>query len=353
MAEWKEWVDRPHEAPSGDSSAPPPMLASLAEPERAGRPPRRAPWTARLVVAATALLVLGPILALGLPAEISRWYEAAAIEKRLDGDLEGAIETLDQALRWRPHAPSVYLRRAEWKLQRKDYRGALADYDRAIQLAPHTPQAYIWRSRALQHLGRHQEAIADWHRAEQYQDGAVGSRASMLNGLAYAQALGNTELDQALENVETALRYVDSLESLLKPDPAVSGDRGRWWLRKLQSLVESDNRSRIELELIGTKAAMLDTRGYIQLLRGELEAAQRDLDEAVKLIEVRLERRSQSTDYIDRREFELEMEEERQSAAVIHYHRALLYDRLGQTAEADRDRERIRQLGYEPGSHLF
>ena len=40
-------------------------------------------------------------------------------------------------------------------------------------------------------------------------------------------------------------------------------------------------------------------------------------------------------------------------AAVIHYHRMLAYEALGKMPEADVDRQKILELGFEPGPHLF
>jgi tetratricopeptide (TPR) repeat protein len=277
-------------------------------------------------------LVMGPVVYFGLPVEISRWHEAAAIEKRLNGDLEGAIAGLASALRWQPKGASIYLRRAGWRLDAGEYQAALDDYDRVLELKPRNYTARVQRTQSLQHLGRHQEAIADWKKlVDRYDDAFAGERASMLNGLAYARAVGKAELDAALADIDTALELIDGIEADLKP--AKGSDAERY--------------------LMDSRAAMLDTRGFIQYRLGALDAAKRDLDTAVDLIENRLDARSKFKQYSDHREFDLELEQMRQSVAVIRYHRALVNDQIDQSDQAAQDRKRVRELGYEPNEELF
>jgi hypothetical protein len=54
-----------------------------------------------------------------------------------------------------------------------------------------------------------------------------------------------------------------------------------------------------------------------------------------------------------RREFNEELEMMRKSLAVIRYHRALVFDALGKTKEAEADRHRVRELGFLPAPSLF
>ena len=44
---------------------------------------------------------------------------------------------------------------------------------------------------------------------------------------------------------------------------------------------------------------------------------------------------------------------QQRSIAVLHYHRGLVYERLGRQDEADADYRRVRELGFEPGDDLF
>jgi tetratricopeptide (TPR) repeat protein len=290
-------------------------MASLAEEDGESPPPQRNNvWTARLAIFGVLALVLGPVTWRWAPREIGRWYEAAAVEKKLDGDDQGALEQLENAFRWNPESASAHRLRGEWRLKAKAYQAALQDFAKAIELEPSDPRNLINHSVALQHLGRHQEAIEDWeqlrsmlqqYRAPQVQLGVA------LNGLAYARALGNSDLDQALEEINEAL------------------------------------------QLAGWNAAMLDTRGYIQYLRGELEPAHQDLDRAVRETEGKLIAAREDKSYADLRDRDVGVSELEQTVAVLRYHRSLVYQQMGESELAAQDLRRVKELGYEPDEHLF
>jgi tetratricopeptide (TPR) repeat protein len=258
------------------------------------------------------LLALGPVMFLEGPAEVARWHQAAATERWLAGDKKAALSRLEDAIRWAPDRTDAFVCRGDWRLEDQEFQKAVDDYNSALKLDPANIQALLNRSQAFQHLGRHKEAIQDWRKlVELGRSAPAPQRAVLLNGLAYAQALGNVELKEALENVIQAIN------------------------------------------LVGENAAMLDTRGYIHFCAGNFQAAQPDLDLAVAGMEREVKQQEQSRDYVDRREFERQLQEIRKSLAVIRYHRALLYDKVGKPEEAETDRGRVRELGYTPTSSLF
>lgn len=285
------------------------VLANLADSDQ--RPPKRG-WGGLFFVVFMAVIVLGPVLLLGLPHEVGKWYEAAAVRAYEAGDTETAEKNLEQSLRWASENQKLYLRRAQWKLEAEDYQGAYEDASKAVEIAPDDTQALMTKSVACQHLDRHAEAIEIWKSlAKQYAAGFAGNRAQILNGLAYAQAVGNTELDEALQNVQKAL------------------------------------------ELTGDGPEMLDTRGYIYYLRGEYEAAAKDLERAVDMMESRLRILKEDRQYVEQRERDEMLKLARHSTAVILYHRLLLNEALQNPEAAEKDRQRILELGFEPGEHLF
>jgi tetratricopeptide (TPR) repeat protein len=288
------------------------VLATLADSEAVPKPPRSSRWLGWLMIAGTLGIVLIPLLCLGLPGEISQWYVAAAIESRLDGDQPGAERNLDKALAWDPKNGKAHACRGDWKLEEGDYEACLQDYERALALEPDDPAVLPQRTIACQYLGRHDQAIADWKKLVAGPSAArAGRRAVYLNGLAYAQALGNRELQAALQNVDQALT------------------------------------------LVSLNSAMLDTRGYIYYLRGDLKAAERDMAHAVTMAEQDLKDFIASKEYLDHREFVQQQKEMTKSVAVIRYHRALVYQALVRHEEAEQDLKRVRDLGYEPGEKLF
>ncbi|HPM81788.1 MAG TPA: hypothetical protein PLF81_13865, partial [Candidatus Anammoximicrobium sp.] len=277
--------------------------------------PPRGRWAGRLAISVALLISLGPVLYFGLPDEVAKWHVAAATEMRLDGKRQEALTRLDAALRWARSGAAIYVCRADWMLEDELFQKALEDYDRALALEPDHLSALIQRCEVFQHLGRHAEAIRDWKKLmDRHQSAPAEQRAVFLNGLAYAQSLDNgksPELDKALENITQALN------------------------------------------LVGQNAAMLDTRGYIHYRRGNLAAAIVDLNLAVQRMEQEHKEMQQTRQYVDRREFERELQKSRKSLAVIRYHRAVVFDALGKPTEADADRQRVRELGFAPGPSLF
>lgn len=269
-------------------------------------------WTNRLAILIVVLLALGPVMVLEGPAEVARWHQAAAMEQWLEGEKKAALARLEDAIRWAPDRTDAFVCRGDWRLEEEEFQKAIHDYNSALKLDPANSQALLNRSQAFQHLGRHEEAIQDWRKLVELGSSAPASqRAVLLNGLAYAQALGNVELKDALENIIQAIN------------------------------------------LVGENAAMLDTRGCIHFCAGNFEAAEPDLDLAVAGMEHEAQSQEQVRDYVDRREFERQLKEIRKSLAVIRYHRSLLYDKFSKPEAAESDRRRVRELGYAPTPSLF
>jgi tetratricopeptide (TPR) repeat protein len=290
------------------------FTASLAEPAAKVRSSRTGPrWTTPLITLSIAALVLGPVLWKWVPREIARWHVAVAMEKHSAGDAEQAIARLDKALEWDAESDWIYRQRGDWHVEAGRYEAAIEDYSRAVGLAPEDPRNYMQRSVARQHLGQHDRSIEDWQQIEKLLEaGTAQHRAIAWNGLAYARALGNTDLDQALEDVNRAL-------DIFGPDPA-----------------------------------MLDTRGFIQFLRGELDAARQDLEQAVEAIELQHAALTRQRSYSDYQEHQQRLKQHAHSVAVLRYHRALVYEKLGKRELAEQDLRRVRQLGHEPdGKQLF
>jgi tetratricopeptide (TPR) repeat protein len=134
--------------------------------------------------------------------------------------------------------------------------------------------------------------------------------------LAYAKAIGNVDLESALQEINEALN--------------------------------SDK-----------NAAYLDTRGFIYYRMGKYDLALNDLDPAVKEVEgdlhllhahADLERRAAP----DIRVYEIQFRKDNEPVAVMRYHRALVHEKLGHSAAAAADRKRVRELiGRDGDEKLF
>ena len=248
-----------------------------------------------------------------LPAERAKWRIAAAQAKWLDGDLSGAIQVLDTVAAEFPDTAAIYEQRIQFCIEAKEFEKALADVERLASASPNSTTVLGLQSQVLHHLGRHEEAIAVCKEMRRLaEEKYIGSATTALNTLAYAQAIGNTQLDDALKNIDEALR------------------------------------------LAGDEPALLDTRGFVHYRRGGSKEAKEDIERAVQIWETLVTyQETKQLPAVRSYQSESELASIRQALAVMLYHRSLVYDRLGMRDEAKVDRERVRGLGYEPNDRLF
>jgi tetratricopeptide (TPR) repeat protein len=299
---------------SSTYSQPDPVHPSLEPPD-----PKRLRvnwWIGVAILAGMFAIVLVPLLYHALPREIDRWHMALAVERRLEGDLEGAVRSLSRVLENSPDNDELLRQRAEWRLELRDLEAALADITRALELNPRSEAGLFLRSQVYQRLGRHDEALTDWRTLAETNSGFGLTPATILNGRAYARAVAGVELEEALKDVERAI------------------------------------------QLSAEDAALLDTRGFIHLLRGDTARALDDMNRAVELAERNHKLMSDALHIgkppvLDLREFKLTVARHAENVAVIRYHRALVYDELGEAEKAEADRRRVRELGFEPNETLF
>jgi tetratricopeptide (TPR) repeat protein len=285
--------------------------------EGAAPPPR--PGAARWVVVIGALvIVIGPLLGGGLPRERARWLIASALEEWLNNNLPAALARLDEAANVAPDYPRVYALRSQWRIFAEDYDGALADAQRLLELAPSDVNGFRLKADALVYAGRRKEAAATWigyAAREKEKTGVI--TAATLNGVAYFRALANADLESALTDVNRAI------------------------------------------EIQGPNPAFLDTRGYILFLQKKYAAALQDMDPAVSAVEKEVQqarsvaKMATRMSVTDSREIAWELKLVDRNLAVIRYHRGLLLEAMGRTADAQKDFRRVRELGHEPGPDLF
>ena len=257
-------------------------------------------------------IAAAPILSAFWPAEAARWAEARAIDRALQGDTAGAVALLSEALQEYPENVVFLWRRGVWRMELEDYDGALEDLQKAAELEPDNFALAQEEIAALQHLGRHDEAIEKlqlWREKEIIQ-ARPKSRAIVLNALAYIQAVGDRDLEEALEHVEEAIR------------------------------------------IHGATLERLDTRGYIHSKLGNVVEAHEDLEKAVAEALKQLELAQRNRVYVDADEYAELVHKIKKNCAILIYHRMLLHAK-NHTPAAEQDRKRIIELGFEPNEHLF
>jgi tetratricopeptide (TPR) repeat protein len=287
------------------------------------KPPRIASFFSAFVVLFMIAIVVIPLFYAIVPQEVARWNLAAAWEKRLNGDLPSAIDSLTAALESDPLHLEIYLQRAAWYEEIGNRESALQDFNKVHDIAGNDRRMLVGRAMTYHGMGKSDEAIRDLQQL--LEEGSSDTRFVDLNILAYMRALTKTDLDQALVEINESIAL--------------------------------DLERRGQDEVLIPEAALLDTRGFIQYQRGEFQDARDDLEAAVKQYSVELrrwERRLKSgKGIVDLRLDRLQLQVEKQTLAVVVYHRGLIYEKLEQTDLAEADFDHVRTLGFEPGDDLY
>jgi len=281
-------------------------------PNHSVEPPRR--WFhARWVRGGLFLSFIGCVLFFGFGKEIRPWFNSEmgeffaerSVDKMLDNDLPGALADADSACRWAPDESEYLKLRGDFRLRNGDPQGAIDDFDEFIKKKPRDPEGYLLRAFALARLNRFDEALADMNTVLE-KNGP--HHASSLNSRAYLCALGNIQLEQGLADIEKAIKQG-----------------------------HEDN------------AAFLDTRGYLHFLLGNLEEAERDLDQAIAITQFEQQElhRLRNARFINHKQLNYQLRLADENLAVMHYHRGELYEAQGRETEAKREKRLGLSLGYD------
>ena len=285
--------------------------------------PFKTRWVRAFVMLVIVFGVATMLLKDQFPNIMAQWYMQAAVEDLNNGNLESALSNSEGVISWLPEDPRGYYLRAELHREMGDLDAALEDYDKAVELRSNWLPAIAGRANLNLRMKNFEAAVADNTRAIRLSSEA--QEAMYRNNRAYARALGGFELEAGLEDVEAA---IESREQDLEYDPG-------------------DSMAKLDL------SAYLDTRGYLLHLLGNDERALEDLNRAIELTEEAYTRglgplapQGIETNPAIKQQLD-------ESLAVMHEHRALVHEKLGNAEAAKTDHERAQQLGYDPDAGVF
>jgi len=200
----------------------------------------------KLPLLALLALTCAPAHAQQQPVPAAQGHARRAAERRVEGDLAGALVEYDKALKADPNAAEIYAKRGGVRRASGDVEGALDDYDRAFALDP----------RALQN----DRGVSD----------AFSNRG-------FIRA---TRLDMA-----GALADFDKAVACYQGNPDIFLKRGQARLVKgdlAGALSDFDASIALKPERKLASIAYA-VRGYAHVLRDEDGAARQDFDESIKL----------------------------------------------------------------------
>lgn len=243
---------------------------------------------------------------------VGQYHAQQAINRVRVQDWDGAIAEVNQALSWNPNSGALLFLRAQLHHEKADYQASLTDVEQVLAIKPNDEQAQRLRSGLYYRLRRHREAAAA---ATEMIERRIGDSADNLNSRAYSRAVGDFELEGALDDIDQALR-----------------DRPE-------------------------NASFIDTRGYVLFKLGRNQEALDELNRAIALTEKEreeFERRfaknlvAEAKEEYDRRHKLFD-----EHLAVMYHHRGEVHEKLGNADEAKKDRFIGVKLGYDPETGVY
>lgn len=235
------------------------------------------------------------------------------------GRTDEAVAHIDKAATLTENDPRVFLECAKLLHEFGRTEEALTYLDQAADLEGDSPDALFERAQLLQIWGEHDKAIAAFEEINrQSLASGIPHRSVALNGLAYARAVANQDVEQGLKEIDEALALYRNTDSM--------------------------------------RDAMLDTRGFLYYRAGKYEQALRDLDTALQGMNelvTALPPRAPGPP-LNNGDVDDPLEQSQLSTAVILYHRSLVLEKLGRTDDAKKDFDRARELlGRDPDETIF
>ncbi len=292
-------------------------------------------------------------------AEMGRFDEAAQLCKQRVQQIVKDGDTVSSSLlnQW------AYMR----ALADTELEQARSDIDTAIEEEHNetlmlTPEGYLYLAAGTQYFtdGRPARALSLMNRAvkqihQQYvrteqrrqalgrDDEQYNERLEILRQLLAKSLYQRWRTNQKLKRSEAAEKDAELLAKLgfeptnaLKPQLSLAG----------------------VLQQILTTAAFYDTRGYVAWRQGDASRATADLKTAVKFAQLGslaldwfLDMRQHLTP--DTRQIEQQVDESKETMAVLLYHRSLAHELAGREELAEADRQQVREMGFEPDDSLF
>lgn len=314
---------------------PPDSSPSPTEPFPPGPPAVASGLRRRSGLSWLVALLIALWLVMQVPNEIGRWQLALAVRAQMHGERALAEKHLQAAMRWFPEHPALLVHKAQWQLEAGQREEALATLAQVREVSQDATYWLMVQAYCLQKAGEFAQAVPLWRIIEQRsQTSGIPPRSEALNGLAYAMALADVDLEEALQLAEQALQ-------LSPRSPGILDTRG-YILYRLQRYGEAARDLQRATQLIDRWLAPLENQRQAENLAEQGEPPSALPSAIVELFPTASGRPSD------------ELSQLRQAGAVIHYHLALVFQAVGRQAGAELEMQKARQLaGREPDASLF
>jgi tetratricopeptide (TPR) repeat protein len=287
----------------------------------------------RRLVWMTFWFCLASLALIRLPHEVSYWMLALAEKASLEGRTEEALAWVERAKPWTPESALPIQRQTQILLRdKKTDPIALLDTLLAQELDhKRKTDLHLLKSGIYHERKQYEDALKELDAAADYRgDLRPSTERLTLLLLLDRKDDAKRELAQIAANPTKPHLTAAQIDNELAYFSGLLGE----------NLPEALERAERALRALPDDPAILDTRGYILHRLGRNEEANGDLQRAVEA----LEEAAKALQPGDPRA---------KNFAVMVYHRSLILEALGKSSEAEQDRKRVRELGFEPDERLF
>jgi tetratricopeptide (TPR) repeat protein len=281
------------------------------------------------------ILIVLVLAFVGCRQDSSQWKFAQGLNEYENGNLDQAIELLQDGLKLDPNATSIKLRLAKMLAENCQGDLGLTWCDEVLDQYPKNKMARVVRVECLQYLGRFEEAFREYQKAVAEK---VDKPAEQLNNLAYFRALADRELDKAARQIDLAIE---------KHERNVGWANMRGVPIHVQAVVS-----------IGILARHVEGYEYVMEPLNDLIIQHEDLwlayDAEINRL-VKNQESARETEGVVAEQFQPEidnvgnrMQNIEGSLALLLATRCLIAEDLEDETLADRDRLWLKKIGYQP-----
>lgn len=275
-------------------------------------------------------LLLLAVLLCGCGSESAKWDFAQAKNLYEQGDLKGAIESLESAHQKAPQDNGIKLELAERYAESGQCELGLGLCNEYLKEHPNDMAGYEIRAGCWRYLGKFDEALADYKRSL---SDHVGRGPRELNALAYFRGLADKEINKATLDIQSAIEHIElrnrgsGARISMRVRALIAAGLVSRHIGRHSEVIEKLDR----MILVYTGKTSLTS----ETLKTRVTSSLRNKDELTKSEEENLKK------------IRLSLQRQKESLTAMLAIRALVYEDLGEHEKADQDRLAIHELDFD------
>lgn len=272
--------------------------------------------------------------------------QKASTPKCVEQDYDAQIVEANKGIKFSPYNMEAYLKRGDAYMSKIEYDKALKDFNRVLEIQPKSAEAFIYRGTLYDNRGNYDQSIADFTMAIEINP--ENAENYYMRGRAYTR---KDENSLAMEDFDKAIRLNDDIAIFYY-------GRGRQYqLAGRKTAAATDFNKAIEI--LGREIELnyndCQNDGYIQ--RGIVYLASNNIRQAIsdfiKAVAIKQSEQAyfyRGLLYLDNKNYKASVDDftkaiELNSEFAENYKgRAEAYEKLNKKDEAERDRQKYKEL---------